>query len=153
MQPMIDWNLFSNPAPLINMASRSFARLGERRVKPFGFSIGQLPVVYLLRHGGAMSQKDLARLAKIEQPSMAQMLSRMERDGLVRRAPDPDDGRSQLISLTEAALEKLPAAREALHEGSEQALAGFSEDEVRMLVGLLRRLNENLDQMVAREGE
>ncbi len=151
MQPMIDWNLFSNPAPLINMASRSFARLGERRVKPFGFSIGQLPVVYLLRHGGAMSQKDLARQAKTEQPSMAQMLSRMERDGLVRRAPDPDDGRAQLISLTEAALEKLPATRAALDEGNQHALAGFSEDEVQMLVGLLRRLNENLDGMVARE--
>jgi MarR family transcriptional regulator, transcriptional regulator for hemolysin len=148
---MTDWNLFSNPAPLINMASRSLARLGERRVKPFGFSIGQLPVVYLLRDGGAMPQKDLARLAKIEQPSMAQMLSRMERDGLIRRTPDPDDGRSQLISLTEAALQKLPDARQALHEGSERALAGFSDDEIETLLALMRRLNENLDRMVAEE--
>lgn len=148
---MIDWNLFSNPAPLINMASRSFARLGERRVKPFGFSIGQLPVVYLLRHGGTMSQKDLARFAKTEQPSMAQMLSRMERDGLVRRTPDPEDGRSQLISLTEAALEKLPATRAALDEGNDRALAGFSEDEIQTLVGLMQRLNANLDRMVAEE--
>ncbi|QND55633.1 hypothetical protein [Mesorhizobium huakuii] len=46
-----------------------------------------------------------------------------------------------------------PAAREALHEGSERALAGFSEDEVATLLGLLRRLNENLDRMVARETE
>ena len=52
-----------------------------------------------------------------------------------------------------AALAKLPAAREALHEGSEQALAGFSEDEVAALLDLLRRLNENLDRMVAREAE
>ncbi|BAV46435.1 hypothetical protein MesoLj113a_34750 [Mesorhizobium sp. 113-1-2] len=46
-----------------------------------------------------------------------------------------------------------PAAREALHEGSERALAGFGEDEVATLLGLLRRLNENLDRMVARETE
>ena len=32
---------------------------------------------------------------------MAQMLVRMERDGLIRRAPDPADGRSSLVSLTE----------------------------------------------------
>lgn len=84
---------------------------------------------------------------------MAQMLARMERDGLIRRMPDPNDGRSSLISLTKAALASLPAAREALHEGSEQALAGFSEDEVTTLIGLTRRLNENLDRMVAQETE
>jgi hypothetical protein len=53
-----DWDLFDRPAPLVNMASRSFLRLGERRVKPHGFSIGQLPVLYLLRDGKAMSQRD-----------------------------------------------------------------------------------------------
>ena len=82
---MTDWDLFDRPAPLVNMASRSFLRLGERRVKPHGFSIGQLPVLYLLRDGKAMSQRDLARAAKVEQPSMAQILARMERDGLLRR--------------------------------------------------------------------
>ena len=99
---MTDWDLFDRPAPLVNMASRSFLRLGERRVKPHGFSIGQLPVLYLLRDGKAMSQRDLARAAKVEQPSMAQILARMERDGLVQRTPMPGDGRSQLVSLTKS---------------------------------------------------
>lgn len=150
---MTDWNVFASPAPLINMASRSFARLGERRVKAHGFSIGQLPVLYLLKDGAALSQKQLAQLVKIEQPSMAQMLARMERDGLIRRTPDPNDGRSSLIALTETALSRLPAAREALSEGSGGTLAGFSEDEVATLVGLLQRLNGNLDKLVAEEPE
>ncbi|HEY0121290.1 MAG TPA: MarR family transcriptional regulator [Rhizobium sp.] len=148
---MTDWDLFATPAPLINMASRGFARLGERRVKAFGFSAGQLPVLYLLKDGAAMSQKELAKFAKIEQPSMAQMLARMERDGLIRRAPDPRDGRSSLVSLTEAARAKLPAAREALREGSDAALAGFSDNEVTTLIELMQRLNQNLDRMIAEE--
>jgi DNA-binding MarR family transcriptional regulator len=148
---MTDWDLFATPAPLINMASRSFARLGERRVKAFGFSAGQLPVLYLLRDGAAMSQKELAKFAKIEQPSMAQMLARMERDGLIRRTPDPRDGRSSLVSLTEAARAKLPAVREALREGSGAALAGFSDDEVKTLIDLMQRLNHNLDRMIVEE--
>ncbi|NEI70442.1 MarR family transcriptional regulator [Rhizobium lusitanum] len=148
---MTDWDLFDTPAPLINMASRAFSRLGERRVKALGFSIGQLPVLYLLRNGAQMSQKDLAKFAKIEQPSMAQMLARMERDGLIRRTPDPADGRSSLISLTDAAIARLPTARQALEEGREAVLAGFSADEVQTLVQLMRRLNQNLDRMVAEE--
>ncbi|MGY5800249.1 MarR family winged helix-turn-helix transcriptional regulator [Rhizobium sp. LEGMi12c] len=148
---MTDWDLFDAPAPLINMASRSFARLGERRVKALGFNIGQLPVLYMLRNGAEMSQKDLAKFAKIEQPSMAQMLARMERDGLIRRMPDPADGRSSLVSLTDAARERLPAARQALEQGREAVLAGFSAEEVQTLLQLMRRLNQNLDRMVAEE--
>jgi len=148
---MTDWDLFDAPAPLINMASRSFARLGERRVKALGFNIGQLPVLYMLRNGAEMSQKDLAKFAKIEQPSMAQMLARMERDGPIGRTPDPTDGRSSLVSLTDAARERLPAARQALEEGREVVLAGFSAEEVQTLLRLMRRLNQNLDRMVAEE--
>lgn len=148
---MTNWDLFDTPVPLINMASRAFSRLGERRVKALGFNIGQLPVLYMLRNGAQMSQKDLAKFAKIEQPSMAQMLARMERDGLICRTPDPADGRSSLVSLTEAATAKLPAARQALEEGREQVLAGFSADEVQTLVQLMRRLNQNLDRIVAEE--
>jgi MarR family transcriptional regulator, transcriptional regulator for hemolysin len=146
-----DWDSFDRPAPLVNMASRSFLRLGERRVKPLGFSIGQLPVLYLLRDGKAMSQRDLARAVRVEQPSMAQILARMERDGLIRRTPMPGDGRSQLVSLTKAAMARLPAAREALHRNQEQALAGFSATEAATLLDLLRRLNRNLDRMVTEE--
>ena len=148
---MMDWDLFDTPPPLINMASRAFSRLGERRVRALGFNIGQLPVLYLLRNGAQMSQKDLAKFAKIEQSSMAQMLARMERDGLIRRTPDPADGRSSLVSLTEAAVAKLPAARQALEEGRDRVLSGFSADEVQTLVQLMRRLNQNLDRMVAEE--
>ena len=146
-----EWELFSTPAPLINMASRGLMRLAERRLKPFGASAGQLPVFYLLRDGGAMTQRDLARLARIEQPSTAQTLARMERDGLIRRVPDPTDGRSSLISLTKKALAKAPALREALHAGRAELVEGFSEAEIAMLCDLLRRLNRNLDRGVARE--
>ena len=63
-----------------------------------------------LQDGRASTQRDLARFAKIEQPPMAQMLARMERDGLIQRAPDPADGRSSRITLTGVAEARLPDA-------------------------------------------
>ena len=56
---------------------------------------------------------------------MAQMLVRMERDGLIRRTPNPADGRSSRISLTDTAHARLPAAYTALFQGNRDALAGF----------------------------
>ncbi|WP_041527056.1 MarR family winged helix-turn-helix transcriptional regulator [Paracoccus aminophilus] len=147
----MDWDLFENPVPLINMAARSFSRLGERRVKPLGFSVGQLPVLYLLKDGRALAQKELARLAKMEQPSMAQLLARMERDGLIARSPDPEDRRSSLISLTESARGRIGAVRAALDAGNGESFADFSAEELALFVGLLRRLNSRLDRLVVED--
>jgi len=102
---------------------------------------------------GAMRslQTELARLAHIEQPTMAQLLGRMERDGLIRRAVNPLDGRSSLVSLTSLALKRLPAAREVLAEGNRLALEGFSEREIATLVRLLQRVLDNVEPMLARD--
>ncbi|MEQ1900268.1 MAG: MarR family transcriptional regulator [Devosia sp.] len=100
---------------LTNWAARLFVRALERRLTGGGGGSGTMPVYFALNEGGALSQKALARWAAVEQPTMANTLDRMERDGLVSRAPDPDDGRSMLISLTplgrERATESLTVAR------------------------------------------
>jgi MarR family transcriptional regulator for hemolysin len=133
------------PAALINSASRALTRLNDRRLKPLGLTYGQMPVLVALSTGDALSQKELARLARIEQPSMAQLLARMERDGLITRTPDPVDGRVSLISLTGPAKAKLPLARVALEGTNDQALAGFGGPEVEVLRSLLTRFLANLE--------
>ena len=100
-----------------------------------------------LQHGEASTQRDLARFAKVEQPPMAQMLARMERDGLILRTPDPADGRSSRVSLTDLAQVRLPDAIAALREGNAEALHGFTAAESAQLVDLLRRVIANLDRI------
>jgi DNA-binding MarR family transcriptional regulator len=143
--------VLSTPGHLISLAARGFARLSEARLKPLGFGVGHLPVLVALQNGQAGTQRDLARFARIEQPSMAQMLARMERDGLIRRMPDPADGRSSQISLTETARTRLPDACAALFQGNRDALNGFTDEEATQLVALLSRLIANLDRAVSAE--
>ena len=143
--------VLSTPGHLISLAARGFARLSEARLKPLGFGVGHLPVLVALRDGLAGSQRELARFARIEQPSMAQMLARMERDGLIRRTPDPTDGRSSQISLTETARTRLPDACAALFQGNRDALSGFTAEDTARLVVLLTRLIANLDRAARAE--
>ena len=147
----MDLDVLSTPGHLISLAARGFARLSEARLKPIGFGVGHLPVLVALRDGRASTQRDLARFAKIEQPPMAQMLARMERDGLIRRAPDPADGRSSRITLTEAAEARLPDAVATLLRGNQEVLRDFTDAEVRLLVDLLTRLIANLDRVASVE--
>ena len=146
--------VLSTPGHLISLVSRGFTRLSDARLKPLGFGIGHLPVLVALRDGEASTQRDLARFARTEQPPMAQMLVRMERDGLISRTPDPTDGRSQKIALTEAALARLPEAIAVLFRGNREALDGFCEAEEEQFVDMLGRLLVNLDRLTAvRAGE
>jgi DNA-binding MarR family transcriptional regulator len=144
-------DVLSTPGHLISLAARGFARLSEARLKPLGFGVGHLPVLVALQNGQAGAQRDLARFARIEQPPMAQMLARMERDGLIRRTPDPADGRSSRITLTEVAETRLPEAVATLLRGNQEVLRGFTDEEAETLVDLLTRLVANLDRVASAE--
>ena len=143
----VDMDVLSTPGHLVSLAARGFARLSETRLKPLGFGVGHLPVLVALQTGRADTQRDLARFAQTQQPPMAQMLARMERDGLIRRTPDPDDGRSSRIALTKLALARLPAAIVTLFRGNRDAVAGFADEEIAQFVALLDRLIANLDRL------
>jgi MarR family transcriptional regulator, transcriptional regulator for hemolysin len=147
----MDLDVLSTPGHLISLAARGFTRLSEARLKPLGFGVGHLPVLVALRDGRASTQRDLAHFARVEQPPMAQMLARMERDGLIQRARDPADGRSSRVSLTEAAEARLPNAIAALFRGNREALGGFTDEEAAQLVALLTRLIANLDRIASVE--
>src|SRR3546814_4265922 len=106
----MDLEGLSTPGHLISLAARGFARLSEARLKPLGFGVGHLPVLVALHDGRASTQRDPARFARIEQPPMAQMLARTERDRLIRLSPDSAAGRSIRHTLTQTAEADLPDA-------------------------------------------
>jgi len=135
-----------NPLQQIGLANRGFIRLYEGRLRALGFAVAQVPVLAALKHSEGLPQAELVRIARVEQSSMAQLLGRMERDGMIERVADPADKRSRLITLTDAARERMPAARAIMLQGSAQALEGFSEEEEATLLALLLRVNANLER-------
>ena len=147
----MDLDVLATPGHLIGLAARGVARLSEARLKPLGFGIGHLPVLVALRDGRASTQRDLARFARTEQPPMAQMLARMERDGLIERRPDPSDGRSSRVTLTEDARARMPEAVAVLLQGNGDALQGFTDGEAAQFVALPTRVIANLDRIAGAE--
>jgi DNA-binding MarR family transcriptional regulator len=131
---------------LTNWAARLFARAIYRRLGVIGVSSGQLPVFFALGNGETLSQKALAEAAAIEQPTMAATLSRMERDGLIVREPDPKDRRSALVSLTPAARKKIASIKAAMQAVNAIAMDGFTQRERETFLALLRRVIASLDE-------
>jgi DNA-binding MarR family transcriptional regulator len=60
--------------------------------------------------GSALRMTDLAASVLLSPSGTTRAVDRLERDALVRRGPDPDDGRATLVSLTPAGRRRFRAA-------------------------------------------
>ena len=107
MQPVFD--RLNSLGYMTNLVGRLLVREIDGHLAPHGISVGYMPVFFALAAGDALTQRDLTTAAQVEQPTMAATLARMERDGLIERRANPDDGRSALISLTQEGRGKLAA--------------------------------------------
>lgn len=142
-----DRDILKNPTHLANRVARMLGRVVDARLRRLGFAVAQVPVLVALKDDRKFQQSELARIARIEQPSMAQLLGRMERDGLITREPDRRDQRVRWIGLTDDARERLPDAHRVMMQSNDEALAGLTPEEIATLEGLLQRISDNLDRM------
>jgi DNA-binding MarR family transcriptional regulator len=76
---------------------------------------------------------------------MTSRIDRLERRGLVRRLPDPDDRRGVIVELTYQGLEIVDAAVAAITVSDRQLLERFDAEEMATLEGLLRKLLAGLE--------
>jgi len=144
---MKKWDPSASPAYLLGRAVRLFERRTHSRLKDLGLSNAHIPVLRALRGGAALSQTALASRAHIEQPTMAQMLARMERDKIVQRMPNPEDGRSSLYSLTRAALAKVADAQRVLERTGAELLAPLDAGETDALKTMLEKIIAHLESL------
>ena len=125
---------------LLNRTARLMANELAEGLRPAGVAIGQWAVLLFLWARDGLSQAELSRLVAIEPPTMVRTIDRMVRDGLVTRAPDPDDGRLSRIYLTERAWslrdELVPLAAAVNGE----ILNGLTANEARTLRRLLAKV-------------
>jgi DNA-binding MarR family transcriptional regulator len=67
-----------------------------------GLAFTSVLVLSILAREGPTRLTALATAEGISQPSMSQLVQRLEKQGLIARVSDPDDGRAALIDITDA---------------------------------------------------
>jgi DNA-binding MarR family transcriptional regulator len=106
----------------------------------------QMSVLRRLERGGPATVSALARAAGMRSQSMGATVAALQAAGHVVGAPDPEDGRQTLLSLTPACRKWLKEGRAArqdwLLRALQAELAPREQQQLAQAIGLLQRLAE-----------
>jgi DNA-binding MarR family transcriptional regulator len=139
-------DLDSSPVGVIGRISR-LARELEQRLEPVyrehGLEPGWHDVLATLRRHGPpyrLRPTELTSASMLTSSGTTKRLDRLEHAGLIARAPDPDDRRGTLITLTPAGLELIDKLTAAHVENERRLLGALSDADRNRLADLLRKL-------------
>ncbi len=142
--------LDSAPIGVIGRVSR-LARELEQRLEPVyrehGLEAGWHDVLATLRRSGPPYQlrpSEFTSTLMLTSSGTTKRLDRLEQAGLITRAPDPDDRRGTLITLTAAGRELIDSVTEAHLDNERRLLSALTDEEQRRLADLLRKLRLGL---------
>jgi DNA-binding MarR family transcriptional regulator len=130
---------------LVNHLARLLAQALRERIEPHGVVPGQFAQLLALYESDGLTQAELCTRVQIEQPTMANTLARMERDGLITRTPDPADQRRSLVRLTERARRLEPDLLAATRTVNTLATQGLTDDQITTFHTALRAAIANLE--------
>ena len=104
-------------------------------------------VLASLRDRGPQRVTELAATEAVAQPTMTNLVGRLERAGHVSRTADPDDRRAVLVSITEAGREVLERSGAARHELLSAHLAALGREDRARLEAALPALDALIDHL------
>lgn len=115
----------------------------DRRARAFGITGAQW--VVLIRIGGGIGNMatELCRTLGYDSGAMTRMLGRLEKLGLVRRAPSLQDKRVTKVFLSDAGEALYPRLRLIGIDELSRHLRGFTAAEVSLFTGFLERVIAN----------
>jgi len=134
----MSFNRMDSATYLASLLAKGFSRSLQQRSEVLGFSPGQFPLLIELWNEDGLTQRQLIDRLDIEQATMANTLSRMERDGLVERRQHPTDKRAQQIFLTQKARAMEADAKQAAVDADQALFQGFRRFEKELMLEYIR---------------
>lgn len=145
------WNEAAPGMEALTAVMRSAQLMRQRAdevLKPFAISFPRYELLAMLmfsRTGALPMTKASVRL-HLPAASVTHQVSQLEKAGLVRRQPDPNDGRGTLVSITDQGIALVGAATPVLNRYFCQL--GLEPGELSQLVSLLNKIRQSHGDVV-----
>jgi DNA-binding MarR family transcriptional regulator len=111
------------------LLSQATVLLSRHLLDRTGLSPTASAVLYRLHAEGPVRLTALASSVEVSQPSMTQLIQRLERKGLVARLTDPDDRRAALVTVTDGGRQLVLERQNDVREHLGELLTMLSQDQ------------------------
>jgi MarR family transcriptional regulator for hemolysin len=127
---------------LLVMAGRSWGTHVDNMLRAAtGQSRARWQTLFVIAFGEQpATMTDIGIRLNVQWPTLVRVLDGLEVDGLIARIDNPRDGRSRLVSITEAGLEMVGRIRPIIDAERSRLLADLDEADLRRCGDLLQRL-------------
>ena len=110
------------------------------------WTLGEVRVLYEIWMAPGILAKTIADRLDLDRAYLSRMLSRFERQGDIRRTACADDGRQQLLFLTDAGEARILAANEKQRSATERAVKDLNEAELGELMSAMQTIETLLSR-------
>lgn len=127
--------------------TRRWRKLLDERLKDLGVTQARwTTMVYLQLGGEGLTQRELARLMAIENPTLVRLLDSLEQQNLIERRPCPNDRRARRLHLTPAGTSFMKVLNERAEELREEMLDGISDEALGDAIKIFHKILDNAEK-------
>ncbi len=118
----------------------------DKNLMEYDLTTSQSRVLFFIYFRGEVktSMKDIEEHMKVTHPTVIGIVKRLEEKGYVTTAPDPEDRRVKLTTITEKTTKMIKKLDQGKRKMDEKLLKGFTERETKELRRMLSMIEDNL---------
>jgi DNA-binding MarR family transcriptional regulator len=143
------FRLSRSPSHLLRRAEQFATELFARSELYDGVTLRQTVLLAAIAEAEGASQSDLVRITGVDRSTLAEMMARMEKKGLIARAAAADDGRAKSVRLTADGRRRLDAVLPAIRNVDRSLLAALSASKRAAFQVILAELAEAADEKMS----
>lgn len=129
----------------IGMIARALDSIANIEFKEYDLTRGQyLYLVRVCEHPGIIQEK-LAEMIKVDRTTASRAVKKLEAKGFVEKRQDTENRKIRRIYPTKKGTEVFPRILQEDIHSNQVALKGLSEEEIKTLSRLLKRVRQNIE--------
>lgn len=147
------FSLKNSPGHLLRRAQQYANDLYAKEVGASGPTPRQFEVLYSVAQNEGLSQTDLVRATGIDRSTLADMIARMLKKGLLSRSRTKEDARANAVSITASGKRMLSSAQSAVNRAEAGTLGVLPAAQRGAFMKALSAYADALDRMEASMGD
>lgn len=128
--------------------TRRWRKLLDERLKDLGVTQARWTTMFYLQRGGeGLTQRELASLMAIENPTLVRLLDSLEEQNLIERRLCQNDRRARRLHLTKAGDDFMDELNRRARDLRDEMLQGVADSDIEVAVNVFNQIMVNGDRL------